>query len=82
MTEKAPLLALSTTLHPILTPSSNLNNMAPQSPQQPSEGFYEIEGAVEHESYEDATPEGGYGWVCVAACFTINCFTWGAVSVN
>ncbi|EPE29044.1 MFS general substrate transporter [Glarea lozoyensis ATCC 20868] len=25
-------------------------------------------------------PDGGYGWVCVAACFTINCFTWGVVS--
>lgn len=29
---------------------------------------------------EDTTPEGGYGWVCVAACFLINCFTWGTVS--
>ncbi|CAN9251050.1 unnamed protein product [Alternaria alternata] len=28
----------------------------------------------------DTPPDGGYGWVCVAACFTINCFTWGAVS--
>ncbi|KAJ5416065.1 major facilitator superfamily domain-containing protein, partial [Penicillium sp. CMV-2018d] len=25
-------------------------------------------------------PDCGYGWVCVAACFSINCFTWGAVS--
>ncbi|CAN9402135.1 unnamed protein product [Alternaria alternata] len=25
-------------------------------------------------------PDGGYGWVCVATCFTINCFTWGTVS--
>ncbi|CAF9928250.1 hypothetical protein IMSHALPRED_007419 [Imshaugia aleurites] len=25
--------------------------------------------------------DGGYGWVCVAACFIINCFTWGLVSV-
>ncbi|MCJ1258558.1 hypothetical protein MMC24_006391 [Lignoscripta atroalba] len=25
-------------------------------------------------------PDGGYGWVCVAACFTINCFTWGVVA--
>ncbi|KAJ9379529.1 hypothetical protein DTO063F5_7121 [Paecilomyces variotii] len=23
-------------------------------------------------------PDGGYGWICVAACFCINCFTWGA----
>jgi MFS family permease len=25
-------------------------------------------------------PDGGYGWVCVAACFMINCFTWGLAS--
>ncbi|KAH7382275.1 major facilitator superfamily domain-containing protein [Pyrenochaeta sp. MPI-SDFR-AT-0127] len=29
---------------------------------------------------EEVPPDGGYGWVCVAACFTINCFTWGTVS--
>ncbi|KAI4607802.1 hypothetical protein J4E83_009344 [Alternaria metachromatica] len=29
---------------------------------------------------EHTPPDGGYGWVCVAACFTINCFTWGTVS--
>ena len=27
-------------------------------------------------------PDGGYGWVCVAACFMINCFTWGIVAVG
>jgi hypothetical protein len=27
-------------------------------------------------------PDGGYGWVCVGACFTINCFTWGVVAVK
>ncbi|KAH6866463.1 major facilitator superfamily domain-containing protein [Alternaria rosae] len=35
----------------------------------------------EHITTEEHTPpNGGYGWVCVAACFTINCFTWGTVS--
>ncbi|KAG9388003.1 MFS transporter protein [Pyrenophora tritici-repentis] len=29
---------------------------------------------------EHVPPDGGYGWVCVATCFTINCFTWGTVS--
>ncbi|KAI4667859.1 uncharacterized protein J4E88_010111 [Alternaria novae-zelandiae] len=29
---------------------------------------------------EHTPPDGGYGWVCVAARFTINCFTWGTVS--
>lgn len=28
-----------------------------------------------------APPDGGYGWVCVAALFLINFSTWGAVSV-
>ena len=31
---------------------------------------------------DEAAPDGGYGWICVAACFTINCFTWGTVSVG
>ncbi|KAK5020906.1 hypothetical protein LTS07_011371 [Exophiala sideris] len=25
-------------------------------------------------------PDGGYGWICLACCFTINCFTWGIVA--
>lgn len=32
-------------------------------------------------SDSDATPpNGGYGWVCTACTFTINCFSWGMVS--
>lgn len=31
---------------------------------------------------ETPPPDGGYGWACVAACFTVNCFTWGTVSVS
>ena len=27
-------------------------------------------------------PDGGYGWICTACCFTVNCFTWGVVSVS
>jgi hypothetical protein len=30
----------------------------------------------------DPPPDGGYGWVCVAACFLFNAFTWGVVSVS
>ncbi|KIM95733.1 hypothetical protein OIDMADRAFT_133464 [Oidiodendron maius Zn] len=25
-------------------------------------------------------PDGGYGWICLIACFNINCFTWGVVA--
>ncbi|KAI9678690.1 MAG: hypothetical protein M1817_005747 [Caeruleum heppii] len=28
----------------------------------------------------DSAPDGGYGWVNVGVCFSINCFTWGAVA--
>lgn len=31
--------------------------------------------------YEEP-PDGGYGWVQVAVCFTINGFTWGQVAVS
>ena len=31
---------------------------------------------------ESTPPDGGYGWICVAACFIINGFTWGLVSVS
>ncbi|KAF3004404.1 hypothetical protein E8E13_010211 [Curvularia kusanoi] len=35
---------------------------------------------VAHRQQQTTPPDGGYGWVCVGACFTTNCFTWGAVS--
>lgn len=41
--------------------------------------------AVEGPPMEDEPelpPDGGYRWVCVASCFTINCFTWDVVSVS
>ncbi|KAH8731222.1 major facilitator superfamily domain-containing protein [Phaeosphaeriaceae sp. PMI808] len=33
--------------------------------------------AVVEGKKEDVAPNGGYGWVCVAACATINAHTWG-----
>jgi MFS family permease len=32
------------------------------------------------QAQDDTPPDRGYGWICVAACFTINCFTWGVVA--
>ena len=42
----------------------------------------ESETGVNGEAEVEPPPDGGYGWVCVAACFTINCFTWGVVAVS
>ncbi|KAM6533687.1 hypothetical protein FALCPG4_006652 [Fusarium falciforme] len=32
---------------------------------------------IHHQEDPEAPPEGGYGWVCVAATFLINAHTWG-----
>ena len=31
---------------------------------------------------DNAPPDGGYGWVCVLACFLVNFATWGVVAVR
>ncbi|KAL9585977.1 MAG: hypothetical protein Q9212_001196 [Teloschistes hypoglaucus] len=43
-------------------------------------GEFDNVGGDDDRREEEAPPDGGYGWICVAACFTINCFTWGTVS--
>jgi hypothetical protein len=54
--------------------------MAPQPPEATT--MHELHDTQSHNVVEeDVPPDGGYGWVCVAACFTLNAFTWGAVSV-
>ncbi|CAO2650312.1 Nn.00g016040.m01.CDS01 [Neocucurbitaria sp. VM-36] len=40
-------------------------------------GVAEEEHAAPAEKTPDVPPNGGYGWVCVAACATINAHTWG-----
>jgi hypothetical protein len=49
------------------------------APPLPAEGASEVN---DDDVIEEDPPDGGYGWVCVGACFTLNCFTWGAVSVS
>jgi hypothetical protein len=31
---------------------------------------------------QPSAPDGGYGWVIVGACFTLNAFTWGVTAVS
>ncbi|MCJ1421932.1 hypothetical protein MMC32_008299 [Xylographa parallela] len=38
-----------------------------------------LDQSAEQQNSRDP-PDGGYGWVCVATCFSINCFTWGIVA--
>lgn len=55
--------------------------MAPYSPNIALTTDDESRGYVSQDGdTEQLPPDGGYGWVCVAACFAINCFSWGAVS--
>lgn len=54
--------------------------MTPALPNQPKPTSIHVDDVANHQ--QDTPPDGGYGWVCVGACFTINCFTWGTVSVS
>jgi hypothetical protein len=60
-----------------------MNKIAPRTPDRPATINCELDAAPADDiTREDVPPDGGYGWICVAACFTTNCFTWGAVSVS
>ncbi|KAF1975183.1 MFS general substrate transporter [Bimuria novae-zelandiae CBS 107.79] len=47
---------------------------------QAAETRNDFDNIVDDDRSDEAAPDGGYGWICVAACFTVNCFTWGTVS--
>ena len=44
------------------------------------QGIDDVVGLAEGQS--SPPPDGGYGWVCVLACFCVNAFTWGVVAVS
>ncbi|KAF2665263.1 MFS transporter, MCP family, solute carrier family 16, member 6 [Microthyrium microscopicum] len=49
-----------------------------RQPEQPIENDLECNEVAISEPPQP--PDGGFGWVMVAACSTINCFTWGVTS--
>jgi hypothetical protein len=70
------------TLHPPWPPWRNLGDSERHneaSPHQLSQVDAENSPQV---LQQEAPPDGGYGWVCLGALFTINCFTWGVIAVS
>lgn len=59
---------------------SNVNRNAQGNGMNQLDELAERQTAIQ--SGIEPPPDGRYGWVCVAACFSINCFTWGAVAVG
>lgn len=69
-------------LHPPWPPWRNLGDSErpnDASPHQLSQVGAENSPPV---LQQEAPPDGGYGWVCLGALFTINCFTWGVIAVS
>ncbi|KAK2026435.1 major facilitator superfamily transporter [Colletotrichum zoysiae] len=54
-------------------------NGGENSPRSPPERMANAQ-PVQLDPEQERLPDGGYGWVIVASCFTLNCFTWGVTS--
>ncbi|KAK2054973.1 major facilitator superfamily transporter [Colletotrichum caudatum] len=57
-------------------PTGNGNENSPGSPPERMANAQ----PARFDSGQEPLPDGGYGWVIVASCFTLNCFTWGVTS--
>ncbi|KAK1564206.1 major facilitator superfamily transporter [Colletotrichum navitas] len=55
------------------------SNRGEDGPCSPPERMADA-GPVQLDYEQELPPDGGYGWVIVASCFTLNCFTWGVTS--
>jgi hypothetical protein len=73
--------------------STKLNSLPSSAAQclKPSAKADDTDGATNVANRPDAVPEvyqeapppdGGYGWVIVASCATLNGFTWGVTAVS
>jgi hypothetical protein len=60
----------------------SIGDMAPHSSDEAAPALNNFDASRDEDDADDVPPDGGYGWFCVAGCFTINCFTWGIVSVS
>ena len=58
-------------------------NVANDSREKQDDGGQPIDVvAASAEASPSPPPDGGYGWICVLACFSVNAFTWGVVAVS
>ena len=63
--------------------AASSSNVANDSREKHDDGGQPIDVVVAFtEAPSSPPPDGGYGWICVLACFCVNAFTWGVVAVS
>ena len=59
------------------------SNLANDSREKHDDAGQPIDVVISSAEAPPSPPlDGGYGWVCVLACFCVNAFTWGVVAVG